>query len=425
MNTKQIKVNYSINRMSAVDLVSVIHIDDTNTRFIEIVLSDQGSPFPVTGSTVIARFVTTNGVLLNDNVSCTVTQEGAVLVPIDAAAVNSVECDLKIEVKITKGDKVLTLPFPLWVRVRGSILEHAHISPESQGTIPELLREVERELERVEGYIDEEKVYEILDATFSGDRSISPTLLVDNIVNQEHNPNGDLIMYYIDSDEVRHNIFDFTPYLGTYDYTKLTNKPAINNVPLFGNRTANELQLLYYGVGRTLEIQDNLLSAQKGIYTLYHLEDYGHAYPEIGDCLLLNLISHKKIFEYNPQGTDRFGYMGIQIKLPPVLDKDNPPKPLYRYLEVSDEQNPVFSSWREINLEQPVISSAVVNQNGTITLTLSDNSTVTTTGQSVIGPQGPAGQNYTLTAQDKTDIANIVLGLLPTTQGVQYGNSSN
>ena len=68
------------------------------------------------------------------------------------------------------------------------------------------------------------------------------------------------------------------------------------------------------------------------------------------------------------------------------------------------------------------VSSAAVNQNGTITFTMSDGSTVTTTGQSVIGPQG---DDYVLTAQDKTDIANIVLQLLPTTQGVLYGNTSN
>ena len=68
------------------------------------------------------------------------------------------------------------------------------------------------------------------------------------------------------------------------------------------------------------------------------------------------------------------------------------------------------------------VSSAAVNQNGTITFTMSDGSTVTTTGESVIGPQG---DDYVLTAQDKTDIANIVLSELPTTQGVQYGNSND
>ena len=68
------------------------------------------------------------------------------------------------------------------------------------------------------------------------------------------------------------------------------------------------------------------------------------------------------------------------------------------------------------------VSSAVVNQNGTITFALSDGSAITTTGTSVIEPQRPAGQNYVLIAQDKVDIADIVLQELPTTQGVQYGN---
>ena len=41
------------------------------------------------------------------------------------------------------------------------------------------------------------------------------------------------------------------------------------------------------------------------------------------------------------------------------------------------------------------------------------------------GDKGDPGNDYILTNQDKSDIANIVLGLLPTTQGVQYGNQSN
>ena len=38
------------------------------------------------------------------------------------------------------------------------------------------------------------------------------------------------------------------------------------------------------------------------------------------------------------------------------------------------------------------------------------------------GDKGDPGQDYVLTAQDKSDIADIVLGKLPTTQGVLYGN---
>ena len=100
------------------------------------------------------------------------------------------------------------------------------------------------------------------------------------------------------------------------------------------------------------------------------------------------------------------------------------------------------------------IVSGVVNQNGTITFTDSDGNAFTTSGSSVIGADGFSptaavtqtqsgatvtitdksgtttanisnGNDYVLTPQDKTDIANIVLQLLPTTQGVLYGNTSN
>ena len=83
-----------------------------------------------------------------------------------------------------------------------------------------------------------------------------------------------------------------------------------------------------------------------------------------------------------------------------------------------------WSTWEEIGGGSQIVSG-VVNQNGTITFTDSDGNTFTTSGASVIGPQGAPGDDYVLTAQDKTDIANIVLQLLPTTQGVLYGNEND
>ena len=75
-------LNYDLNRMSVVDLISVIHIDDHNTRFIEIVLSDQGSPFPVTGSTVIARFVTVQLTLSLKSTPCAVAKRAITVLPV-------------------------------------------------------------------------------------------------------------------------------------------------------------------------------------------------------------------------------------------------------------------------------------------------------------------------------------------------------
>ena len=56
------------------------------------------------------------------------------------------------------------------------------------------------------------KFFEFLDGTFAGDPNISPTLLVDNTIDTTYNPNGHYILYYIDSDFGRHNLFDFSNY---------------------------------------------------------------------------------------------------------------------------------------------------------------------------------------------------------------------
>lgn len=53
---------------------------------------------------------------------------------------------------------------------------------------------------------------------------------------------------------------------------------------------------------------------------------------------------------------------------------------------------------------------SITDKNGTTTANISN---------------GADGNDYILTAQDKSDIANIVLSELPTTQGVQYGNTGN
>ena len=66
--------------------------------------------------------------------------------------------------------------------------------------------------------------------------------------------------------------------------------------------------------------------------------------------------------------------------------------------------------------------TATVTQTATgATITITDANGTTTANIS----NGVNGSDYILTAQDKSDIANIVLGLLPTTQGVQYGNTGN
>lgn len=61
------------------------------------------------------------------------------------------------------------------------------------------------------------------------------------------------------------------------------------------------------------------------------------------------------------------------------------------------------------------IASAVLNADYTLTLTYTDGTSYTT--PSIRGLQGEPGDDYVLTAQDKADIADIVLGELPVYNG--------
>ena len=134
---------------------------------------------------------------------------------------------------------------------------------------------------------------------------------------------------------------------------------------------------------------------------------------------------------------------------------------------VESGKNYVFNSlkqWKEVEGSGgssgsgagTTITSGVVNQDGTITFADSNGNTFTTSGSSIIGVDGIGiadvhidgdgdlivettdghmenvghvvgvnGQNYILTTQDKSDIANIVLDKLPTAEGVLYGNTNN
>lgn len=221
MNVKPKFVYYDIRRKQSVSLIMYTHENDVDTQVLEVSMLDNGEPIELDADYTYSAAIVNRDTkaLINDNISCTLNESGNVLIPIDNFHTLGAQ-DLLIELTITDsaGDQVLVTPFPLWIHVNASILDDAQVTPESQGTVPELLEEAKEALD------------------------------------------------------------------------------AVKTV------------------------------------------------------------------------------------------------------------------------------SATVNQNGTITFEFADSSAVTTTGASVIGPQG---EDYVLTAQDKTDIASIVLSELPTTQGVQYGNSND
>lgn len=426
MNPKTVQFQYDINRMDAVNLVATIHIDDYDTRFLEVLLCERGGVFDVSGSTAAARFVTLAGELLNDSVPCTV-EGNVVTVPVDAAAVKSQACTLKIEINLTKDGKVLTLPFPLFVRVRGSILDDAQITPESEGTIADLLKAAQEALGAAAAALEDAKDYAKLDNkpqinghTLSGDKTSSELGLQDKLTAGEN--------VTIDENGV------ISAEGGTDDYNALKNKPTINGGAISGDIQIPHAYLEYQGRGdgtHYLDIsEENVFhNAVNGSFSFNHSDRsssfcglnpqsrwYPDEYPTDDNGILFRFINHYYDDSYTKTFVEPNYFFFSSVENAIYLRTDH-----YTY----PDDVFVKGEWRKISGGSQ-IASGVVNQIGTISFYDADgNLLFTTTGASVIGPQGAPGQDYVLTAQDKTDIANIVLQELPTTEGVLYGNASN
>lgn len=403
MNVKPKFVYYDIRRKQSFCLVMYTHENDVDTQVLEVSMLDNGEPIELDADYTYSAAIVNRETkaLINDNISCELNDSGNVLIPIDNFHTLGAQ-DLLIELTITDsaGNQVLVTPFPLWIHVNASILDDAQVTPESQGTVPELLEEAKEALENAG------------------------------------------------------------------DYENLENKPQINGHELVGDKSSDDLGLQgKLTAGENITIDENGEISASGGVTINQTAPQifsGSQYPyEVGDLFLYN----QKIYRFS--GThpvhligrlNLFDKIGRRI----VFSYSNPPQSettlavstydsgdlfvirdrqaansqgrligqdVYLCVDVlytgtSDNKMHYAYTWQKIRVEDisKIISSATVNQNGTITFTMSDGSTVTTTGESVIGPQG---DDYVLTAQDKTDIANIVLSELPTTQGVQYGNSND
>lgn len=488
-----IPYTYDLNTKSAQKVICVTHTDDNSVDVIQLHVVQGGALIDFSGNTITARMVMSRThELLSDNVVCTIDEATKdVMIPIDRKAVPTRKGLMLIEVNVCGVlPEELTLQFPLLVRVNGSILDDAEITPESQGTIPELLIAAAEELERVQGFITADDVYDILDSTLQGAQNVTPSLYV--------KIKGDnYALVYEDSNDVLHELFDFSNLpSGTSDYTSLENKPSINGHTLSGNKTSADLDLQgKLTAGHGVNITDNNaisaglridytegfwnIVAEKGV----RFVDLGNGSGTIGidgeavinsvgylndDPTDIDLIvgfqNSRNLFNFLP--TTQNGvcfkltniwteYASIELREPNYIFFPSSGDKIYLRTDHYENDTLVTGQWQEIGGGSQIVSG-VVNQNGTITFTDSDGNTFTTTGSSVIGADGVGiadvhidgggdliiettdghmenvghvvgadGQDYVLTAQDKSDIADIVLSELPTTQGVLYGNTSN
>lgn len=242
---KPIPITFNLDSHNSVQSVcAVIHIDDKNTETLDLSLMQGGEHIKTpSNSTVTARFVRVKDkILISDNVPCAVQEKGNIYIPIDNAAAHMLVGEIKIEVNIVDENDVLTMQFPLVIKVNNTILADAEISPESEGTIPELLEEAREAAESATQAAEAatEAISTKQDKLTAGQNI---TITEENVISASS---------------------------GSNDYTELENKPSINNVTLSGNKSSGDLNLQdKLTAGQNITIEGNVISAEGGGVTSY------------------------------------------------------------------------------------------------------------------------------------------------------------
>lgn len=471
---KPIPITFNLDSHQSVQSVcAVIHIDDKNTETLDLSLLQGGEHVETpSNSTVTARFVRVKDkILISDNVACTVQENGNIYIPIDNAAAHMLVGEIKIEVNIVDENDILTMQFPLVIRVNNTILADAEICPISKGTIPELIEKAQETADNAQETANTAQqmadnaqaaastAQQTADSAQTAANSAQQT--ADNAMAELGNKQDTLTAG--DNITIENNVISATG--GVTDYDELENKPQINNNDLIGNVSfSNEFNIEAledllnieiatidgnkvhnipltslantFSDGLFLEVaQNDLNDYGKDLNYWGYLNSRNHISGEGNICVR---ITNTSLFRHLPEYvyTNNLNCTvlscstynsacGFQLVFTRDIVNINKTKIFARYRASSYPFTSSWQPWQELTGGGAQIVSGVVNANGTITFTDLEGNSFTTSGESVIGPQGAPGQDYVLTAQDKTNIANIVLSELPTTEGVLYGNQSN
>ncbi len=418
-------------RTSPSKLIAISHVDDKYSEVLEVAVKQNDRFVYMGGATVIARMVLhrDKDYLLSDDVTCSVNSNGNILIPFDNAVVKTLQGVVKIEVNITRDADELTLQFPLWVSVTGSILDNAEVTPESEGTIPDLLKDAADALEdatealdRLGSYSNLEDKPQINGVTLSGDKTSGELRVVGRKTAEIDNciENGVLYSTSINdqaAEVLAKNITtDITQYAFCRDGRVMwrTRQAETQWQPAgewseweeIGSKIASGVinqngTISFYDAG------GNLLFTTTGASVIGPKGDNGDTGAAGADgysptVSTTNLDAQTLVTVTDKNGAHNFYVKDGSSVTNAAVDENGD-------LIISIQQKPTSSV-------HPTIHTLEVNAGHVV-------GAVGAKGDK--GDKGDPGDNYVLTPQDKTDIADIVLQELPTTQGVLYGNASD
>ena len=407
-------------RTSPSKLIAISHVDDKYSEVLEVAVKQNDRFVYMGGATVIARMVLhrDKDYLLSDDVTCSVNANGNILIPFDNAVVKTSQGVVKIEVNITRDADELTLQFPLWVSVTGSILDNAEVTPESEGTIPDLLKDaadaLEAATEALEASIASGVVNQNGTITFFDENGDPLFTTTGESVIGPKGDNGDTGAAGADG----YSPTVSTTNLDAQTLVTVTDKNGAHNFYVKDGSSVTNAAVDENG-DLIISIQQKPTSSvHPTIHTLEvnagHVVGAAGAKGDKGDkgaagadgysptVSTTNLDAQTLVTVTDKNGAHNFYVKDGSSVTNAAVDENGD-------LIISIQQKPTSSV-------HPTIHTLEVNAGHVV-------GAAGAKGDK--GDKGDTGNDYVLTSQDKTDIANIVLQLLPTTQGVLYGNSSN
>ena len=118
--------------------VYVASVLDSNVRYLEITLYQNGDIITLSDTATATASLVTDDVLIDDSVECTISNN-IITVPLEDLQRHG---NLDVQVTVTEDTKVLAIPFPIQVRVTPNIAENAQIDENSLGSYAEVVHEI-------------------------------------------------------------------------------------------------------------------------------------------------------------------------------------------------------------------------------------------------------------------------------------------
>ena len=138
MNNITYAVSVDVNNPIIPYNVYVANVLDSNVRYLEITLYQNGNVIALSNEATATASLVTDDVLVDDSVGCAISNN-IITVPLEDLQRHG---NLDVQVTVTEGTKVLAIPFPIQVRVTPNIAENAQIDENSLGSYAEVVHEI-------------------------------------------------------------------------------------------------------------------------------------------------------------------------------------------------------------------------------------------------------------------------------------------